>query len=56
MTEGYLDASEVPDTDGYKAPTGDFIDGVVYDGKKPNDYLASFEIGNQGRKKVASSD
>ena len=48
IDEGFLTEEEVPasDTDGYKPPTSDFIDGTTYDGKKPLDYLASFEIGN----------
>ena len=31
---------------GFRAPTAEFIDGVTYDGTKPNAYLASFKIGN----------
>lgn len=49
VAEGHLAKEEIPQTDGYKVPTGDFIDGVVYDGKKPNDYLSKFNIGNQGK-------
>jgi nitrate/nitrite transport system substrate-binding protein len=56
IAEGHLDPSEVPETDGYKPPTRDFIDGLEYDGKKPNAYLASFEIGNQGKKSMASAN
>lgn len=52
--EGKLAATEVPETDGYKPPTGDFIDGHVYDGRTPNAYLAGFEIGNQGRSDAAA--
>jgi nitrate/nitrite transport system substrate-binding protein len=33
------------DTDGYRAPTKEFIDGVEYDGRKPNDYLQKLAIG-----------
>ena len=47
VAEGKLSPDEVPDSDGYKPPTGEFIDGVVYDGRKPNEYLASFAVGNQ---------
>jgi nitrate/nitrite transport system substrate-binding protein len=32
-------------TDGYKAPTAQFIDGVEYDGRKPGAYLEKLEIG-----------
>lgn len=48
IEEDHLEKSEVPfGTDGYKEPTGDFIDGVVYDGKKPLKYLAKHNIGNK---------
>ncbi len=49
VSEGHLDASEIPQTDGYKPPDSGFIDGIVYDGRKPNEYLTRFEIGNQGQ-------
>ncbi|HOX83872.1 MAG TPA: ABC transporter substrate-binding protein, partial [Chryseolinea sp.] len=45
VKEGHLDASEVPTTDGYKTPTGDFIDGIVYDGKDPVGYLNKLKVG-----------
>ncbi|MCV2402317.1 ABC transporter substrate-binding protein [Marinomonas sp. C2222] len=51
IEEGLMDASEFPnfDTeDGFKPATSDFIDGVTYDGKRPNDYLKSFKIGLKG--------
>ncbi len=47
VEEGKLDASEVPTTDGFKAPTTDFIDGNKYDGKDPIGYINSFKIGNK---------
>ncbi len=48
IEEGYLDESEVPfGADGFKAPTSDFIDGKLYDGRDPIGYLNSFEIGNK---------
>lgn len=48
IDEGFIDKSEVPfGTDGYKPATSDFIDGKTYDGKKPLEYLAQFEIGNK---------
>ncbi len=47
VEEGKLDASEIPETDGYKPATGDFIDGVVYDAKDPNGYLTKFAVGNK---------
>lgn len=45
VKEGLLTAEEIPDTDGYKTPTGDFIDGVVYDAKDPVGYINKFNIG-----------
>ncbi|MGH7859361.1 MAG: CmpA/NrtA family ABC transporter substrate-binding protein, partial [Candidatus Binatia bacterium] len=42
---GHLAPDEVPETDGYKPPDDGFIDGVVFDGRKPNDYLRRFAVG-----------
>ncbi len=47
VKEGKLAKTDIPETDGYKPATGDFIDGIVYDGKKPNDYIKKFKIGNK---------
>ena len=47
VKEGKLSASDIPSTDGFKAATNEFIDGITYDGKKPNDYLRKFKIGNK---------
>jgi nitrate/nitrite transport system substrate-binding protein len=48
LDEGKIAKADVPwDTDGYKPPTKEFIDGVEYDGKKPLDYLKSNKIGNK---------
>jgi len=47
IAEGKLKAEDFPDfakETGYKPPTDAFIDGVSYDGTKPNDYLAKFPI------------
>jgi nitrate/nitrite transport system substrate-binding protein len=46
IAEGLLPEDYLPDTDGYKAPDGNFIDGTVYDGRAPNAYLRKFEIGH----------
>jgi nitrate/nitrite transport system substrate-binding protein len=45
IAEGKAKESDFPKTDGFKGPQSGFIDGVVYDGKKPNDYLNKFRIG-----------
>ena len=48
LAEGKIEQADVPwDTDGYRAPTSDFIDGVMFDGKKPIEYLNSHTIGNK---------
>lgn len=47
VEEGYISSDEIPETDGYKDPTGDFIDAVIYDGKKPLEYLQKFAVGNK---------
>ena len=48
VAEGKAAASDFPAASetGFRAPTAEFIDGVTYDGTKPNAYLASFKIGN----------
>ncbi len=47
VAEGKIPASDVPDTDGYKPATADFIDGTTYDAKDPIGYINSFSIGNK---------
>jgi nitrate/nitrite transport system substrate-binding protein len=39
-------------SDGYKPATKEFIDGVEYDGRKPNDYINKFAIGLKASQKV----
>lgn len=40
------------DSDGYRAPSREFIDGIEYDGRRPNEYLARFPIGLKGDQKI----
>ncbi len=47
VDEGHIPAADIPNTDGYKPATTDFIDGKVYDAKDPIGYINSFEIGNK---------
>lgn len=43
---GLANEADFPwDSDGYKPVTDEFIDGVAYDGRSPNAYIDSFEIG-----------
>jgi nitrate/nitrite transport system substrate-binding protein len=47
IADGHATRDDFPfDTDGYRPPTAAFIDGVEYDGRTPNAYLAKFAIGN----------
>lgn len=48
ITEGYVETSEIPETDGFKGEQPDFIDGITFDGSKPNAYLDKLIIGLKG--------
>jgi nitrate/nitrite transport system substrate-binding protein len=49
VAEGNAMESDFPWTsDGYRAPTTDFLDGVAYDGRRPNTYLENLAIGLKG--------
>jgi nitrate/nitrite transport system substrate-binding protein len=37
---------------GFKPTQKDFIDGVVYDGRKPNEYINKQKIGLKGNDKL----
>lgn len=55
IAEGKMSASDFPDfasEDGFKAPQTQFIDGVTYDGTKPNEYLQKFDIGLKGADQI----
>ncbi|MBI1425448.1 MAG: nitrate ABC transporter substrate-binding protein [Gammaproteobacteria bacterium] len=55
IKEGKMKASDFPDFDketGFRAPTSDFIDGITYDGRKPNEYLNKMKIGLKGKEKI----
>ncbi len=47
VAEGLADAKDFPaaDEDGFRDPQTHFIDGIVYDGTKPNEYINKFSIG-----------
>jgi len=46
VEEGHVDEADFPwDSAGYREPTAEFIDGVTYDGTKPNAYIDSLPIG-----------
>ncbi|MEZ5850365.1 MAG: CmpA/NrtA family ABC transporter substrate-binding protein [Hyphomicrobiaceae bacterium] len=55
VEEGKAKKADFPwDSDGYRTPTpaADIIDGVVYDGRKPNAYIDGLAIGLKGRQRV----
>ena len=57
VEEGYVDKSDFPwDTDGYRPPTSEFIDGITFDGRKPNAYIDSLNIGLKGKQLVGDTD
>jgi nitrate/nitrite transport system substrate-binding protein len=46
IAEGKAKPADFPiKSDGFRGPQSGFIDGIVYDGKKPNDYLKKLRIG-----------
>ncbi len=53
LKEGKIAKKDVPwDSDGFKAPQAEFIDGITYNGKQPNAYLANFPIGLKAKQIV----
>lgn len=57
VDDGLAKEADFPwDTDGYRAPQSEFIDGVTYDGRKPNAYLKLFPIGLKDAQTVQGAD
>ncbi len=55
VEDGVIPAESVPETDGYRGEQDGFIDGITYDGSKPNEYLSKFPIGlKQGQSVTAA--
>ncbi len=55
IAEGHMTADEFPvfaSETGYRKPQTEFIDGMTFDGTKPNDYLKAFAIGLKGDDKL----
>jgi nitrate/nitrite transport system substrate-binding protein len=54
ISEGKAKATDFPSDKetGFKQPSSDFIDGIAFDGSKPNEYLTKFPIGLKGKQKV----
>ncbi len=57
IAEGKATADQFDfDADGYRDPSADFIDGVAYDGTKPNAYIDSLTIGLKGAQTVTGGE
>ncbi|PZU19743.1 MAG: nitrate ABC transporter substrate-binding protein [Shinella sp.] len=57
VAEGKVKKDDFPfGSDGYKPATKDFIDGVSYDGRKPNAYIDSLKIGLKGNAKIEGAE
>ncbi|MBA5777143.1 ABC transporter substrate-binding protein [Stappia sp. F7233] len=57
VEEGLAEETDFPfGTDGYREPTDAFIDGVPYDGRKPNQYIDSLPIGLKSGQTIEGSD
>ncbi len=55
IDEKLMDKADFPDfsqEDGYRQPQTHFIDNIVYDGHKPNDYIDKFAIGLKAQQKL----
>lgn len=57
ISEGKMKKEDFPfGSDGYKPATSDFIDGVSYDGKKPNAYIDALKIGLKGNARIEGAE
>jgi nitrate/nitrite transport system substrate-binding protein len=53
VEEGKAKKEDFPWTsDGYRAPTNEFIDGITFDARKPNAYIDELAIGLKGNQRV----
>jgi nitrate/nitrite transport system substrate-binding protein len=53
VEEGKAKKEDFPwGSDGYREPTNEFIDGLTFDGRKPNAYIDSLAIGLKGGERV----
>ena len=57
VDEGLVDEADFPwDTDGYREPTSEFLDGMTYDGRQPNAYIDGFSIGLKTGQQIESNE
>lgn len=55
IEDGQMKAGDFPDLSkesGFRPPQKHFIDNIVYDGSKPNEYLSKFSIGLKANEKI----
>jgi len=53
IEEGKAKPEDFPmGSDGFRSPTKEFMDGIEYDGRKPNEYLGKFAIGLKGEQRI----
>jgi nitrate/nitrite transport system substrate-binding protein len=55
IADGVMSAADFPEFEtesGFRPPQTEFIDGITFDGTKPNDYLKQFPIGLKGDDQV----
>jgi nitrate/nitrite transport system substrate-binding protein len=43
-------------SDSFRAPTKEFIDGIEFDGRKPNAYIDKMTLGLKGQQKIENGD
>ncbi|MCE2510135.1 MAG: ABC transporter substrate-binding protein [Alphaproteobacteria bacterium] len=56
VAEGHVKQADFPwETDGYRKPTSDFIDGIEYNGRKPIAFLSHFPIGLKDGQSVSNN-
>ncbi|MEM9754956.1 MAG: CmpA/NrtA family ABC transporter substrate-binding protein [Pseudomonadota bacterium] len=57
VEDGLADEADFPwDTDGFRPPATEMIDGITYDGRFPNAYIDSFPIGLTGDQQVIDGE
>ena len=42
--------------DSFREPTKEFIDGIEFDGRKPNAYIEKMTLGLKGQQKIENGD
>ncbi len=56
VEDGLANEADFPwETDGYREPRSEFIDGVTYDGRRPNAYIDSLPLGLTGAQTVSGN-